>query len=111
MRMEPDGMGGSACAKQVEVRARTNRASVIHQARGERSEIVIAGLQKEPTARGPMGLCERARNLQRCKGSGREGKNQRAGAVFGRYFFGTGDGARSIATRKETPDRVELSTP
>src|SRR6266700_6902938 len=52
MRMDPEGIGGSACAKQNVLKVRANRASVIRQARGERSEIFIAGLQKELSARG-----------------------------------------------------------
>src|SRR5947207_8875810 len=74
MRMDPVGIGGSACAKQSELRVSANRASVIHQARGERSEIVIAGLQKGPPARGRWVVLQAHKSSKVCKRRAERGK-------------------------------------
>src|SRR5579859_6901640 len=90
--MDPEGIGGSAWANPGVLSVIANRASVIRQDRGERSEIVIAGLRKGPPARGPMGCIADSRSSMR--------KGQADGEKFNTRrrswppYFGTGNGAR-----------------
>src|SRR6266700_2170324 len=94
MRMDPEGIGGSACAKQNVLKVRANRASVIRQARGERSEIFIAGLQKELSARGRR-VTLRAQKIIQCG----KGKNASADGEE-RQAVGDSRGPQAVSGRR-----------